>query len=192
VASGLPFSGRARLPAPSGPLAVFLAVPEGERLSLKPAGALYPLGARGAALELSFRGGWIASCAVELMAADSGLAYSFNWRKLEAAASERLGDPWLCPPRGAAERMAAGDFGARDISPQALFSVEVPLGARSAAPGAQLSWLPESPFAPAALESGGVLRASLPAGAHILYRDAERLCVDLDGEGRARAFLMPD
>jgi hypothetical protein len=192
LASGLPFSGRARLAAPSGPMAVFLAEPEGERIALKPAGALYPLGARGAVLELSFLGGWTATCAVELLAADPGLAYSFNWPKLEAEASERLGDPWLCPPRGAAERIAAGDFGARDISPQALFPVEVPLGARSAAPGAQLCWRPESPFAPAAAESGGILRASLPEGAHILYREGERLSVVLDGEGRAGAFLIPD
>lgn len=190
LASSLPFGAEIEVPAPEEDFAVFLAEPVGTRIAMKPAGALHPPQAAGGVLELDFPGGWSASVALGLLARDPVAARSFNYGRLELEAASRLGDPWLCRPEGIVSEILLGRFSARDLKPRECFVVSLALRGRSAE--GELLWLPESPYAAPVREAGGRLSPCLPEGASVLYRGGERLAVELDAEGRASAFLMPD
>lgn len=190
VASALAFGSVLEVGAPEAEFAVFLAQPVGRGVTLKPAGAVYPLRAEGGRVALDFPGGWSAAFAARLCALDPGLAASFNYARLDEEAAARLPDPWLCPPEALAEIAATGRFSLSRIKARELFAVRLRLPSRP--PGASSAWLPESPFAPPVPESAFVLEAAVPAGAAMLYRGDERLLLVVDGAGRADALLMPD
>jgi hypothetical protein len=190
IADGIPFGSSLELPAPDSDFAVFLAEPEGTKVRLKPAGALYPLHAVGGSLELDFRRGWTASVAVRFCARDPGLAKAFNYARLEEKAAERLEDPWLCPPADLAEAAASGRFSLSRVKSRERFELNLPLPGRSA--DNEGPWLSESPFAAAAIENSGMLAASLPQGLSILYRSNERIMLSVDEKGKAEVVLFPD
>jgi hypothetical protein len=190
LADRVPFGSNLELPAPDSDFAVFLAEPEGTKVTLKPAGALYPLQAVGGSLELDFRRGWTASVAARFCARDPGLAKAFNYARLGDKAAERLEDPWLCPPEALADAAASGRFTLSRVKSRERFELTLLLPGRSA--DNEGPWLSESPFASAWTESSGLLAASLPPGLSILYRPNERILVSMDEKGKAEALLLPD
>jgi hypothetical protein len=190
LADGIPFGSSLELPAPDSDFAVFLAEPEGAKVTLKPAGALYPLHAVGGSLELDFRRGWTASVAARFCARDPGLAKAFNYARLGDKAAERLEDPWLCPPEALADAAASGRFTLSRVKSRERFELNLSLAGRSA--DNEGLWLSESPFAAAWTESSGLLAASLPQGLSILYRPNERIMVSVDEKGKAEVMLFPD
>jgi hypothetical protein len=121
----------------------------------RPAGALYPFDASGAALPLSWRGGVEAFFYGELAAAAERAAppapalrrpRNFNWPRFRQLLSDPAipetvrSDPWTADWRGIAEKAVRSGFSRRQIAPAQTILVPVP-----APPG---PWFGVSPFAP--------------------------------------------
>ena len=164
----------------------------GER-TLRPAGALYPLGLSGPLfvlpsgtdrLELDWMGGYEASVARALERADLD-PQAFDLGRLGEEARLRVSDPWILPAVEAARRLAAGSFRSDYFREPARFPVVLP------GPG---PWAPESPFAAAPVPAGGEWSAFLPPGTSFFLGPNLDLLVSLDESGTAawvRLFQTP-
>jgi hypothetical protein len=137
----------------------------------RPAGALFPFDAAGAAVNLSWRGGvdaflyWeLASACAAGTGTEAALRqpWNFNWPRFrelfeDPALSEKLsGDPWTVDWKTAAAKIVSSGFDKRRIVPETREEAAIPVP-----PG---PWIGVSPFAPPFFFSEGE-RPVFPAGA---------------------------